>query len=234
MAWPAGNRHIAIIPARGGSKRLPRKNVIDFLGKPILGWSLDAAHATGLFDRVLVSTEDAEIAEIARSLGGEVDARPSELGGDAITVADVCVELLQRLAQQGETYATMTVLYATAPLRSAADIRATFELLEPGACDHALAVTEYDHPVHQALTRGKKGDLMAQFPDWVSRRKDTVPAFYCGNGSTYCVGVDDFLKTRSFYGPGMRGHIMPRERSIDIDTRADYELALFYANRGGS
>lgn len=233
MAWPACDRHIAIIPARGGSKRLPRKNVIDFLGKPILAWTHEAARETGLFDRILVSTEDPEIADTARSFGAEVDPRPAELGGDAVIIADVCVELLRRLSGQGDDYATLTVLYATAPLRTAADISATFDLLEPGKCHHALAVTEYDHPVHQALTPGDSGDLVAQFPDWVSRRKDTVPAFYCGNGSTYCVATAEFLQTRSFYGPGMRGHVMPRERSVDIDTRADYELALFHARLAG-
>lgn len=225
----AGGRHLAVIPARGGSKRLPRKNVIDFHGRPILAHTLEAADRAGVFDRVLVSTEDAGIAAVVEALGGEVDPRPAALGGDSATVAEVCRELLDRREAAGECYATLTVLYATAPLRTAADVRATWSLLRPGVCDHAMAVTAFVQPVHQALRLGPDGVLEPLFPDWVTRRKDRIGDFYAGNGSTYCVTVAAFRRTGAFYGPGLRGHVMPPERSVDIDTETDLRLALVHA-----
>jgi CMP-N-acetylneuraminic acid synthetase len=222
--------HLAVIPARGGSKRLPRKNVIDFLGRPIIAYTIDAAVGAGVFDRVLVSTEDEEIARIVRDLGGEVDRRPAELGGDEVGVAAVCRELVGRLAAAGDTYETLSVLYATAPLRTAEDVRSTWSLLQPGICDYAMAVTEFSQPVHQALTEADDGRLESVFPELVTRRRSDVRRYLAGNGSTYCVSLDSFLETGSFYGPGLRGHVMPAARSIDIDTREDYELALFRAS----
>jgi len=222
-------RHLCVIPARGGSKRLPRKNVVDFRGRPILAYTLDAARSAGVFTRILVSTDDAEIGAVAERLGGAVDRRPDALGSDAATVVQVCTELLERLAHAGETYDTLTVLYATAPLRTAEDVRSTFALLEEGVCAYAMAVTPFLQPVHQALRLGDRGTLTPQFPQWVTQRKDAVGDFYCGNGSTYCVAVADFLRTGAFYGPGLRGHVMPPERSVDIDTAADLQVALAYA-----
>lgn len=233
---PAGvtDRHLAVIPARGGSKRLPRKNIIDFLGRPIIAYTLDAAVSAGVFDRVLVSTDDDEIADVVRRLGGEVDRRPAALGGDEVGVAAVCREVLERLAAAGEHYATISVLYATAPLRNADDVRATWRLLKPSVCDYAMAVTEFSQPVHQALSPSQDGALAPVFQDLVKRRRSDVGRYYAGNGSTYAVNCDVFLRTGSFYGPRLFGHVMPMERSIDIDTREDYELAVFYASRQGS
>ncbi|HVV79534.1 MAG TPA: acylneuraminate cytidylyltransferase family protein [Pseudolabrys sp.] len=227
----AARRHLAIIPARGGSKRLPRKNVIDFFGKPILAYTIAAAHEARLFDRILVSTEDKEIADIARRHGAEVDKRPAALGRDEATVTDVCLELLDRLERQGDRYGTLTVLYATAPLRAAEDIHATHALLEPGRCDFAMAVTEFQQPVHQALRRDAGGNLTPVFPDLVSRRAEAAGSCFAGNGSTYSVDVSAFRRERSFYGQPLRGHAMPPERSVDIDTASNLDLARHYGAR---
>jgi CMP-N-acetylneuraminic acid synthetase len=227
-------RHLAIIPARGGSKRLPRKNVIDFFGKPIIAHTIAAAKAAGIFDRILVSTEDVEIADLSRKHGADVDERPPQLGQDDATVTDVCLELLRRHAVQDKNYDTLTVLYATAPLRSADDIRATHALLEPGQCDFAMAVSEFQQPVHQALRQDVHGILLPVFPDIVSRRADTAGKFVAGNGSTYSVNVSAFFRVQGFYGQPLRGHLMPPERSVDIDTIADLDLARFYGSRLGA
>lgn len=223
-------RHLAVIPARGGSKRLPRKNVIDFFGKPILAYTIAAVQAAGLFHRILVSTENAEIARVARDYGAEVDTRPAALGRDEITVTEVCKELLDRLERQGERYDTLTVLYATAPLRSAEDIRATHALLERGRCDFAMAVTEFQQAMHQALRGDVEGKLTPVFPEMVSRRAEAAGRFFAGNGSTYSVDVSAFLRERGFYGQPLRGHVMPPERSVDIDTAADLDLARYYGD----
>jgi pseudaminic acid cytidylyltransferase len=223
------DRHLAIIPARGGSKRLPRKNIISFLGKPIIAYTIEAAQQSGIFDRILVSTEDSEIASVASTYGIEVDLRASALATDAATVTQVCVELLDRLEHAGETFSTLTVLYATAPLRNADDIRATHKLLSAGQCDFAMAVSEFLQPVHQALIATADGTLRPVFPDAVARRASDMPGYVAGNGSTYCVSVKAFKKSPGFYGVPLRGHVMPRERSIDIDTIDDFRLAEFYA-----
>lgn len=224
-------KHLAIIPARGGSKRLRRKNVIDFLGQPILAYTIEAARKAKIFSRIIVSTEDAEIARIAKRFGAEVDKRPIELANDSTTMADVCIELLNRLAKTGERYDTLTLLLATAALRDANDIRETVKLVEPGKCDYAMAVSEYVQPVHQALRMSTEGSLETMFPDLANKRADTVGRYLVGNGSTTTVNAERFRKGGKFFGSPMRGYEMPFERAVDIDEREDLELSLFYAKK---
>lgn len=224
---------IAVIPARGGSKRLLRKNVVPFFGHPIIGYTIRAALESNCFDRVLVSTENAEIAEIGRRYGAEVDDRPAALADDRAGVVEVCIELLNREAVAGRNHAVLGVLYATAPLRSADDIRATMALLDPGRCDFALAVTEYDLPPYRALRRGIDGTLAPMWPDLAFAKSQDVPPLYVNNASTYIVSVPAFLRHRSFTGPGARGHVMPRSRTTDIDVPEDLDEARRKAERAG-
>ena len=223
-------RRVAIIPARGGSKRLPRKNILDLKGKPMIAWTIEAAINADIFERVVVSTEDQEIADIARSYGAEIDERASELASDQARVVDVCFDFLEREEQQNRTYDLMCCLYATAPLRQAEDIRKTASLVKPGDCDIALAASPYDMPPHQALkVVGDKVEPM--WPDLVNKREADVGELIVDNGSTYAVNVEIFKKQKSFYGDNMKVHIMPRERSQDIDEEVDLDLALFFADK---
>ncbi len=222
-----------MIPARGGSKRLPRKNVAPFFGHPIIAHTIRAALESDCFDRVVVSTEDAEIAEVSRRYGAEVDARPPALADDRAGVVDVCVELLNRETAAGRNYTLLGVLYATAPLRSADDIRATMALLDPDRCDFALAVTEYDLPPYRALRRDADGTLVPMWPDLAFAKSQDVPPLYVNNASTYIVSVPAFLRHRSFTGPGARGHVMPRSHTTDIDVAEDLEEARRKAERAG-
>jgi CMP-N-acetylneuraminic acid synthetase len=224
-------RRLAIIPARGGSKRLPRKNIAEFSGRPIIAWTISAANHAQLFDRVVVSTEDAEIAEIARRYGAEVEPRRADLATDSATVVDVCLDLLEREDKAGCAADILCCLYATAPLRAADDIRATIALIEPGVCDFAMAVTGYDVPPYQALRWREDGTLEPMWPELINLRQDQVGELVVDNGSTYAASVSAFRRHRSFYGPGLRGHRMPRIRSIDIDTPEDLELARYFSSR---
>jgi pseudaminic acid cytidylyltransferase len=224
----------AIIPARGGSKRLPRKNVIDFLGRPIISYTIAAALKSGCFERVVVSTEDDEIAAVAERCSAVVDHRAPALATDTATVVDVCLDFLYREAAAGRRWSVMTCLYATAPLRNAQDICDTMALLRPGQCSFAMAVTSYDHYPHQALKFGTDGSLTPMWPELLELRASELPPLRAGNGSTYAVDVEMFRRHRSFYGPGLRGHEMPRARSIDIDTRADLDLAVIMARTAAS
>lgn len=231
---PRREDSVALIPARGGSKRLPRKNVIDFLGRPIIAYTIDAARESGCFSRVFVSTEDDEIADIARRYGAEIARRRPELATDGATLIEVCLDFLDNEEKvAGRNWLYLGCLYATAPLRNAEDVRATIDLLEPGRCSFTMAVTAYDHYAHQAMAMEKDGALKPMWPELVERRGSDLPPLRAGNGSTYGVEVAAFRRYKAFYGPGLRGHDMPRERSIDIDTQMDLEFALFYAQRMG-
>lgn len=226
-------RSVALIPARGGSKRLPRKNILEFLGRPIIAWTIDAARDSGCFDAVVVSTEDAEIASIATRCGAGVVVRSPTLATDSATLLDVCLDFLDGEERAGRTWATLGCLYATAPLRNAGDIRATMSLLEPGKCAFSMAVTAYDHYAHQAMAMDPDGALRPMWPDLVEKRGSDLPLLRAGNGSTYGVEVTSFRRHKSFYGPGLRGYDMPRERSIDIDTPTDFEFAVLMAQHLG-
>ena len=222
---------ICIIPARGGSKRLPHKNVIDFLGKPIIAYTIEAALQSAFFERIVVSTEDVEIAEVALRFGAQVSKRPVSLATDASTVVEVCSDLLEREKMEGRIYDILCCLYATAPLRKAEDIVATLKLIEPGVCNFAMAVTKYVQYAHQALRLTEAGFLEAMWPEYIKSRSEKIGRLLVGNGSTYAVTIEAFKRCKSFYGPRLRGHIMPRSRSVDIDDQEDLEMALYFAQK---
>ena len=216
---------IAIIPARGGSKRLPRKNVLPFNGRPIIEYTIDSALDSDCFERVVVSSEDDEILEVASGAGAEVDRRPDELGGDSATVVEVCVDLLQRESALGRRYERLAVLYATAPMRNADDIRSTMALLDDSCCDFALAATPYPHYAHQALSLAEDQSVEPLWPESYEEHPDEIGKVVAGNGSTYCAKVEPFLDRLGFVGPATRAHVMPIARSIDIDTDEEFRLA---------
>ncbi len=221
-------RRLALIPARGGSKRLPRKNILDFHGRPIIAWTIEAAKKTGLFERVVVSTEDAEISRIAGEYGADVMVRSPALASDQARILDVCLDFLD-----GEPCDTLCVLYATAPLRTASDIAATVSLIAPGKCDFALAATHYNLPVHQALVLHEEHKAVPLLPHLVNKRAADAGQIVCDNGSTYAVHTAALRQHKTFYGPNLKAHIMPRERSQDIDEELDLDLARFFATRQG-
>lgn len=215
---------VALIPARGGSKRLPRKNILDFHGKPMMAYTIEAAIESALFDDVVVSTEDDEIAAIAMQCGASVDKRAPDLASDLATVKDVCLQYLKY-----HSIKTLVVLYATAPLRNAADIRSVVELLSDD-CDFAMATARCDWPVHQTL-KFNSGRVEPLFPDLVDRRFDEIETYCIDNGSTYAVHVDAFVEQKTFYGDSLKAYLMPSARSIDIDTPEDYYRALYEAEK---
>lgn len=216
---------VAIIPARGGSKRLPRKNVLPFNGRPVIEYTIEAAIQSGCFDRVIVSSEDDEILDIASAANAEVDRRSNELGSDTATVAEVCADFLRRESSNGTDYRILAALYATAPMRHAEDIRSTMSLLDDGSCDYAIAATEYSHYVHQALAVDEQHFVMPRWPELYEARPADIGHLVAGNGSTYCVKVESFMNSGSFIGEKTRVHVMPMIRSIDIDTIDDFHMA---------
>lgn len=222
-------KRVALIPARGGSKRLPRKNIIPFMGKPIIAWSIVAAVDSKLFDAVVVSTDDDEISVIAKQFGAEVDQRDAYLATDEASVANVCINYLNNQSKQGCNWQELVVLYATAPLRNAEDIINTVSLLNEGVCDFALAATDYDLPPHQALKLTGDHDVTPMWPEIVPMKASEIGHLVVDNGSTYAVNTTAFLKQKNFYGSGLRVNLMPRYRSHDIDEEIDLKLVEFFA-----
>ncbi|MEQ8733903.1 MAG: acylneuraminate cytidylyltransferase family protein [Rhodospirillaceae bacterium] len=224
-----GYRAIAVIPARGGSKRLPRKNLIELGGKPLLAHTIEAAFDSGCFEKVLVSSEDQEILDIAENFGATPYLRADDLAGDSVATAPVLIDVLDHEKRIPQRWDILACLYATAPLRQAEDIKAVVNLIVPGTCDFAMAVSASDRPIHQALAVDEHGILKPVWPDAISKNSQDAPIYLFGNGSTYAVNVPAFLEHKTLYGPGLRGHMMPRCRSVDIDTEDDLALVRYYA-----
>ena len=216
---------VAIIPARGGSKRLPRKNVLPFNGRPIIEYTVEAALGSGCFERVVVSSDDEEILDVARKSGADVDRRTDELGSDTATVSDVCRDLLLREAAEERTYLRLAALYATSPMRTAEDIRNTMALLDHPDCNYAIATTRYSHYSHQSLAILGDDFVEPRWPEIYFRSPRDIGPIACGNGSTYCADVKSFMASGVFLGPGTRAYMMPMSRSIDIDTMEEFRLA---------
>ena len=218
-------KRVALIPARGGSKRLPRKNIVSFLGKPMLAHSIEVALDTRLFDEIYVSTEDDEIASIALSYGAKIHNRPVGLAGDNNTVAEVCTNFIESQSAAGVNWDQLIVLYAASPLRNAHDVKSVVHELEKGDCGVAMGVTAYSHYVHQAMTINEKGHANPVFPKWISEKRENIPKFCVSNGSIYAIDPEKFLENPSFYPKDLRVYEMPRERSVDIDTWDDLLFA---------
>jgi CMP-N-acetylneuraminic acid synthetase len=222
---------VCLIPARGGSKRFPRKNIVDFLGRPIISYTIEAALGSGIFERVVVSTDNDEIKNVAQSFGATVIQRPAHLANDTARLTEVCMDFIQSEEALGRTYDIFMCLLATSPMRSTEDLRSVFKLVSSERCDFSMAVTSYDLPPFQALRKKEDGSLEAMWPELVNLRSQEAPELVVDNGSTYCAKISAFKQHSTFYGPGLRGYWMPRDRSIDLDEPVDLELALYFAKR---
>jgi CMP-N-acetylneuraminic acid synthetase len=221
-------RRLAILPARGGSKRFPGKNIVDFFGRPIIAYTIEAALEAGLFERVVVSSDDPRILDVSRQFGAEVDRRPDSLATDGANLVDVCLDFLDREADAGRAYDQFCMIHATSPLRRAEDIRRVVELLEPGVCEFAAALTTYNLPAHQALKLDKDGFLTPMWPELAGRQSHELPPLRAGNGSTYAASVKAFREQRTFFGRPLRGHPMSSFRSVDIDVEEEWLIAKLF------
>ncbi len=226
-------RVLAVIPARGGSKGVPRKNIRPLAGKPLIAHTLLAAQAAERVDRLLVSTDDEEIAAVARAWGGDAPfLRPAALSGDRAAQIDVVVHALQQAeALDGLRYTHVILLQPTAPLRTAADIDASLSLLLESGCDSVVSYTpvESAHPFYMVtLEDGRPRPLLEMPPGLTARQQ--YPPVYRRNGAIYATRREVLLGG-SFYGQDQRAYIMPPERSVNIDSLFDFELAEFLLSR---
>jgi N-acylneuraminate cytidylyltransferase len=209
---------VALIPARGDSKRLPRKNIAIIGGVPMLVHPIMTALASGLFEHIYVSTEDAEIAEIAKQYGAEIIERPSNIAEDRSTVVEVCLHALETKPD----IELMCCLYATAVLLTPETLIAGHALLntEPEA-DFVMGVSEYEHPPVQALKIDNNSYLSYQWPEWRGIQSQFHPHLVVSNGTYYWARRQALLAEKTFYGQRLKGFVVPSEQVSDIDTQED-------------
>lgn len=216
---------IAIITARGGSKRIPRKNIKEFCGKPILAYSIEAARESGLFDKVMVSTDDAEIAEIAEKYGAEVPFfRSEKTSGDFATTADVLLEVLEEYRRRGEQFDTLCCIYPTAPFVTAERLQEAVRLLEENGADSVLPVVRFSFPPQRCVV-AKDGFLQFKWPEYARTRSQDLEPFYHDAGQFYCLREKSFLEQKSLVMSKTAPLFLPEIEIQDIDTEEDWELA---------
>ena len=219
---------ICIIPARGGSKRLPRKNARMLGGKPLLAYSIIAALESAVFDRIIVSSDDEEILAIAKDYGAEPDLRPEHLAGDSIRMVEVVEELVNRPAIK-RRYKHVAAMLPTCPFRDASDIRRAMEVyISQKEEKFLITTTAYTFPpqlamVYDPLTH----EMEMREPDVYAKttRSQNLKSYVHPNGGLYLGRIDRFLQTRSFFAPPLISIEMPAERSLDIDYEYQFIMA---------
>ena len=217
---------VAIIPARGGSKRIPRKNIRPFCGRPIIAWTIEAALGSKLFDEVMVSTDDAEIADIAASHGAAVPfLRSAETADDHATTTDVLREVLREYGRQGREFESACCLYPTAPFVTAADLAGGHGILERENRDVVLPVCRFDYPIWRSLARADDGRVSLFFPEHEFARSQDLPPAYHDAGQWLWLRVAPFLAGGALLGANTGSMVLPAERVQDIDTEDDWRLA---------
>lgn len=216
------NKVLALITARGGSKGLPRKNVLLAGGKPLVAWTVDAAVSSERVDRVVLTSDDHEIMAAAMAAGCDVPfCRPAHLASDVATSIDVVLHALDQLPG----YEYVVLLQPTSPLRTTEDIDAAFELmLERGApsCVSVCEVDQSPYWMYRVAPDNKLQRLLSEV-DGAKRRQDLPPA-YVLNGAIYIAQIDWLRTNKSFVGVETVAYLMPKERSLDIDTAQDFEI----------
>lgn len=218
--------NVAIIPARGGSKRIPRKNIREFCGKPMIAWSIEAARESGCFERIVVSTDDAEIAEVARAHGAEVPfVRPAGLSDDHAPTVPVVAHAIEMLTSAGVDIDAACCIYATAPLLRAADLRDALTLLRNAGCDYVFSVTPFPSPIQRALRMDADGHVEMFQPDHLfTRSQDLEPAYH--DAAQFYWGRRDAWRAQTpLFGKTACAYVLPRERVQDIDTPDDWDVA---------
>lgn len=219
-------KNICIIPARGGSKRIPRKNIKDFLGMPIIGYSIKAAIESGVFNEVMVSTDDEEIARIALQFGAKVPfMRSIKTSNDFATTADVINEVLDNYEKQGQKFDTVCCIYATAPFITSDRIKNAIATVEEGKADSAFSCVAFSYPVLRGLVITEDGFIKMRWPEYMTSRSQDLTQFYHDAGQFYISKIDSFRKTNGFWGDKTIPVILSELEVQDLDTPTDWAIA---------
>jgi len=217
--------NIAIIPARGGSKRIPRKNIKDFCGQPMIAYAIEAAKASKLFDHIIVSTDDEEIAEVAKQWGAEVPfMRPAELSNDYTATVPVIAHGVQVCRELGWNPDNVCCIYPGVPFLQVEDLKGALTLLLKSDCDYSFPITEFPSAIQRALRRLDSGQMQPFYPQYeLTRTQDLEPAFHDA-GQFYWGKADAWLHNPKVHSSGV-GYVVPNWRVVDIDTPEDWKRA---------
>ena len=217
-------KKLAIITARGGSKRIPRKNIKEFCGKPILCYSIEAAFASQAFDEVMVSTDDAEIAEIARSAGASIPFfRSEEMSGDYASTDDVIMEVLKEYEKRGLFFEAFCCIYPTAPFLTGKRLKDAMDLLE--TADSVMPVVPFSYPPQRGLIVNEQGFVERQFPEYATARSQDLQKIYHDCGQFYACRTAPFMKAGTTDVEKLVPLVLSEMEVQDIDTPEDWEIA---------
>lgn len=217
-------RKLAIITARGGSRRIPRKNIKEFCGKPILCYSIEAAKSADIFDEIMVSTDDKEIAELAAASGASVPFfRSQQTSGDYASTDDVIMEVLKSYENIGQRFGAFCCIYPTAPFLTGKRLRHAMELL--GEADSVMPVVPFSYPPQRGLIVNEQGFVERQFPQYALTRSQDLPTVYHDCGQFYACRTDAFLENGTTDVPRLLPLVLNQMEVQDIDTMEDWEQA---------
>lgn len=218
---------LAVIPARGGSKRIPRKNIMDFMGKPLIAWTIEAAVNSGVFKRVFVSTDDGEIAAVAKKYGAEIPFLRDKYCDDITPVSKVTMYALEQLkVRLGEEYRTVVQLMPNCPLRGSADIVNACKTFGDSGAPFQISCFKFGwmNP-WWAVKLGEGGEPVPLFPEALKTRSQDLPDLYCPTGAIWIAAAAELLAQGTFYGKDHKFCPMPWEAAVDIDNYEDVEFA---------
>lgn len=217
---------VAIIPARGGSKRIPRKNIKEFCGKPMIAWSIEAAKSSGCFDQIIVSTDDEEIASVAVHYGASVPfMRPPELSDDFTGTLPVIHHAVAWLNESGTQTEYACCIYATAPFVSATDLQQGFQEIKETGSSYAFSVTSYAFPIQRAIRITDAGRVTMFSPEHFSTRSQDLEEAWHDAGQFYWGTADAWCEERPIFGAESVPVMLPRHRVQDVDTLEDWTRA---------
>ncbi len=217
--------NIAIIPARGGSKRIPRKNIREFAGKPMLAYAIETAQSSGLFAQILVSTDDAEIADVARRYGADVPfMRPASLADDVAPTVPVIAHAIREYAQANPKPLRVCCIYPAVPFLVQHDLEQALHVLEQSAAEYAFPVARYASPIQRALRKLPDGSMQPFNSQYAAIRTQDLEPAYHDAGQFYWGNTQAWLDEKNVHMHGM-GYEIPSWRAIDIDTPDDWQRA---------
>jgi CMP-N,N'-diacetyllegionaminic acid synthase len=217
---------LGLIPAKGASTRLPRKNIRLLGGRPLIEWTIAAAKKSGVCSRIVVSTEDAEVAKVSRAAGADVPFdRPKNLAVDPAGVVEVALHALDALDAQGERYDVICIMLPTCPFRTAGDLKEAFVQYQARPEPNLMSVSPFDHTPFNAVGIDATGLVFSHFPDRFGRKSQEQPPAFRPNGAIHILDVAWFRKSLSYLERPIISYLMPRERSVDIDSELDLREA---------
>jgi len=217
---------VAIIPARGGSKRIPGKNIIDFNGKPLIAWTIEAAKESGLFSKIIVSTDSDEIAKVSQECGAEVPFLRDEKADDISPVSEATIRTLTQLEESGEKFDDVMQLFAVCPLRNAQDIIDSYKFFNEQKAPFVLSCYKYAwmNP-WWAMKLDDKYESTWIYPEAKTTRSQDLPELFSPTGAIWIANIDALKKEGTFYGKGHVWWEMDWKRAVDVDNYEDLDLA---------